>query len=162
MNSDVKLQPIELDSPDSPSPSLETLEGVEVVALGRNFHNCKLSRSIGLIRMDYPYFGCEFLASSTCSSNQTAEGGPLITKTGHVCGINFFYGHHYVHPLPTSVINKCKNTWSSCGIVLQAWFGLSVVDSAEIPHDEPETLPVFYGSSTAVVKEVTGIRRIAC
>ncbi|KAK1402573.1 hypothetical protein POM88_002178 [Heracleum sosnowskyi] len=146
VSSDVKLKPAELDS-----PPLETLEGVEVVALGRNFHNCKLSESSGLIRLDYPYFGCEFLSSSTCSSTQASEGGPLITKTGHVCGINFFDDHQYVHPLPTtSVINSCKKKWSSNGIVVQPWFGLSVIDISELPRDELETAPVCYGNSSSV------------
>lgn len=47
--------------------------------------------------------------------NQVGEGGPLINKTGIVCGINFFDGHRCVHPLPTSVIDLCLRNWESYG-----------------------------------------------
>jgi hypothetical protein len=64
VKSDAKLRPLDIYSP------LENLEGVEVVALERDFYTCKLSESCGLLRGDYPYFGCEQLLSSTCSSGQ--------------------------------------------------------------------------------------------
>ncbi|XP_074351295.1 putative protease Do-like 14 isoform X1 [Apium graveolens] len=149
VNSDVKLNHVKLSSPPP-----ESLQGVGVVALRRDFHTCKLSESSGLISTEYPYFGCELLVSSTCSSSQTGEGGPLITKTGQVCGINFFDGYQCVHPLPTSVISSCLDRWKNNGVVVRPWFGLSVIDIAELPHDAFETMPEFCGDSTAIVKEV--------
>ncbi|WJX66645.1 hypothetical protein P8452_51184 [Trifolium repens] len=112
VKSDAKLRPLDIYSP------LENLEGVEVVALERDFYTCKLSENCGLFRKDYPYFGCELLASSTCGGNQASEGGPLITKAGQIIGINFFDGVGYVHPLPTSVISLCLRNWNSHGIVM--------------------------------------------
>jgi hypothetical protein len=64
VNSDAKLRPLNL------SPPLPIQQDIEVVALARNFCTCKLSESCGLLRGDYPYFGCEQLLSSTCSSGQ--------------------------------------------------------------------------------------------
>jgi hypothetical protein len=66
VKSDAKLRPLDLYSP------LENLEGVEVVALDRDFCTCKLSESCGLFRKDYPYFGCEQLASSTCRTTRVS------------------------------------------------------------------------------------------
>jgi hypothetical protein len=66
VKSDAKLRPLDIYSP------LENLEGVEVVALERDFYTCKLSENCGLFRKDYPYFGYELLASSTCRGNQVS------------------------------------------------------------------------------------------
>jgi hypothetical protein len=66
VKSDAKLRPLDIYSP------LENLEGVEVVALERDFYTCKLSENCGLFCKDYPYFGCELLASSTCGGNQVS------------------------------------------------------------------------------------------
>jgi hypothetical protein len=63
VNSHAKLRPLNL------SP-LTIQKDIEVVALARDFCTCKLSESGGLLRPDYPYFGCEQLLSSTCSSGQ--------------------------------------------------------------------------------------------
>lgn len=64
VKSDVKLKPVE-----QYPYSLETVEG-DVVALARDFYTCKLVTCSGLIRMEYPYFGCENLVSSTCSGGK--------------------------------------------------------------------------------------------
>lgn len=64
ISSNAKLKTIELYSP------LSTEEGVEVVALSRDFYTCRLSESSGTIHSDYPYFGCELLGSSTCVGNE--------------------------------------------------------------------------------------------
>ncbi|KAK1402549.1 hypothetical protein POM88_002154 [Heracleum sosnowskyi] len=110
VNSDTTLKPVERD--------VETVEGV-VVALGREFYTCKLLESSGVIRKDHPYFGCELLVSSTCSGSEVLEGGLLITEMGHGCGINFFDGSKFVHPLPTSVIYSCLDKWNSSCIVMR-------------------------------------------
>lgn len=148
VNSDAPLIPFEgyLDP-------IETVDGV-VVALGREFYSCKLSESSGFIRKDHPYFGCELLVSSTCDGGEVLEGGPLITRRGHGCGINFFDGSISVHPLPTSVIYSCLNKWDSNHIVMLPWFGLTVIDSSQLPHDALENIAGVCGDSTAVVKEV--------
>ncbi|KAK1402582.1 hypothetical protein POM88_002187 [Heracleum sosnowskyi] len=148
VNSDAPLIPFE-----SYLNPLETVDGV-VVALGREFYNYKLSESSGLIRKDHPYFGCELLVSSTCGDGEVLEGGPLITRRGHGCGINFFDGSIFVHPLPTSVIYSCLNKWNSNHIVMRPWFGLTVIDSSQLPHDALENIAGVPGDSTAVVKEV--------
>ncbi|KAK2377572.1 putative protease Do [Trifolium repens] len=144
VNSDAKLRPLNL------SPPLPIQQDIEVVALARNFCTCKLSESCGLLRGDYPYFGCEQLLSSTCSSGQAGEGGPLITKAGQIIGINFFDGHRYVHPLPTSVIRLCLENWKSHGIVMQPWLGFTAIDISNLPFDTYE----FNYDSSLVVKEV--------
>lgn len=66
VKSDDTLKPVECCL----SP-IETVEGV-VIALGREFYTCKLSKSNGLIRKDYPYFGCELLVSSTCIGREVS------------------------------------------------------------------------------------------
>lgn len=148
VSSDAKLDTVELYS----LPSFE--EGVEVVALSRDFYTCRLSESSGTIHTDYPYFGCELLGSSTCVGTEVGEGGPLITKMGHVCGINFFDGYQCVHPLPTSVILSCLDTWTSNGVVRQPWFGITVIDTAELPHYALEKVARVRGDGSAIIKEV--------
>ncbi|KAK1402535.1 hypothetical protein POM88_002140 [Heracleum sosnowskyi] len=145
VNSDTTLKPVERD--------VETVEGV-VVALGREFYTCKLLESSGVICKDHPYFGCELLVSSTCSGSEVLEGGPLITGMGHGCGINFFDGSKFIHPLPTSVIYSCLDKWNSSRIVMRPWFGLSVIDIAQLPHGVLENIAGVRDDSTAVVKEV--------
>ncbi|CAJ2678333.1 unnamed protein product [Trifolium pratense] len=151
VKSDAKLRPLDLYSP------LQNLEGVEVVALDRDFYTCELSERCGLFSKDYPYFGCEQLASSTCSTTRVGEGGLLITKEGQIIGINFYDGRRYVHPLPTSVIRLCLRNWNSHGIVMQPWLGFTVIDIADLPPDTYntyETMYEFSGDSSVVVKEV--------
>ncbi|KAL6557878.1 hypothetical protein OROMI_018228 [Orobanche minor] len=170
VNSDVTLKPVERYS-----YPVETAGGL-VVALGREFFTCKLSESSGVICKDHPYFGCELLISSTCSGSEVLEGGPIISRTGHLYGINFFDGSKFLHPLPTSVIYSSLDKWKINGIimlvtllvslcmkcflmelyytVMQPWFGLSVIDIAQLPHDALENIDGGCGDSTAVVKEV--------
>ncbi|KAK1402587.1 hypothetical protein POM88_002192 [Heracleum sosnowskyi] len=66
-SSDVQLKHVELSS----SPP-EELEGTQAVALRRDFYNCNLSETSGIIHKDYPYFGCDQLISSTCAGYKTA------------------------------------------------------------------------------------------
>lgn len=42
-----------------------------------------------------------------------------------------------------------------CSVVVRPWFGLSVIDIAELPRDAFETMPEFCGDSTAIVKEAS-------
>ncbi|KAL6513403.1 hypothetical protein OROGR_020889 [Orobanche gracilis] len=148
VNSDVTLKPVERYL-----YPVETAGGL-VVALGREFFTCKLSKSSGVIRKDHPYFGCELLNSSTCSGSEILEGGPIISRSGHLCGINLFDGSGFLHPLPTSVIYSCLDKWKINGTVMQPWFGLSVIDIAQLPNDVLENVAGGCGDSTAVVKEV--------
>lgn len=147
VSSDAKLDTVELHS----APSIE--EGVKVVALSRDFYTCRLSESSGTIHSDYPYFGCELLGSSTCVGTEVGEGGPLITEMGHVCGINFFDGYQCVHPLPISVILFCLDTWTSNRIVMQPWFGMTVIDISELPYYALDKV-ARVRDGTAVIKEV--------
>ncbi|KAK1402581.1 hypothetical protein POM88_002186 [Heracleum sosnowskyi] len=149
VSSDAKLDTVELHSS---APPIE--EGVKVVALNRDFYTCRLSESSGTIHADYPYFGCELLRSSTCVGNEVGEGGPLINEMGHVCGINFFDGYQCVHPLPTSVILSCLDTWTSNGIVMQPWFGMTVIDISKLPYYALDKVARVRGDGTAVIKEV--------
>ncbi|KAL6570351.1 hypothetical protein OROMI_014865 [Orobanche minor] len=148
VNSDVTLKPVERYL-----YPVETAGGL-VVALGREFFTCKLSESSGVIRKDHPYFGCELLISSTCSGSEVLEGGPIISRTGHLCGINFFDGSKYLHPLPTSVIYSCLDKWRINGHCHAALVWVSVIDIAQLPHDALENIAGGCGDSTAVVKEV--------
>lgn len=68
VTSDVKqLKPVDLDLP---SPEME--EGIEVVSLSRDFNSCSLLEGSGIIHVDYPYFGCEQLVSSTCYGSEVS------------------------------------------------------------------------------------------
>ncbi|WJX66655.1 hypothetical protein P8452_51192 [Trifolium repens] len=82
VKSDAKLRPLDIYSP------LENLEGVEVVALERDFYTCKLSENCGLFCKDYPYFGCELLASSTCGGNQYVELLNVVSDMLSACRPN--------------------------------------------------------------------------
>ncbi|XP_074338145.1 uncharacterized protein LOC141675509 isoform X1 [Apium graveolens] len=147
VSSDAKLEPVDLDLP---SPEIE--EGIEVVSLSRDFHTCSLLEGSRIINIDYPYFGCEQLVSSTCSGSEVGEGGPLITRFGHVCGINFFDGYKSYHPLPISVIRSCLKQWDTHNIVVQPWFGLTLINISELPIDALETMAkVFDVTATATV-----------
>jgi hypothetical protein len=78
VNSDAKLRPLNLSSP------LTIQQDIEVVALARDFYTCKLSESCGLLRGDYPYFGCEQLLSSTCRVGQVSFMNQVF-KLLHIC-----------------------------------------------------------------------------
>ncbi|XP_045826047.1 uncharacterized protein LOC123918127 isoform X2 [Trifolium pratense] len=160
VNSNVKLIPLDLFSPVDllrPLDSYSNLQGVEVVALARDFYTCELTESCGLFSRDYPCFGCVQLASSTCRTTRAGEGGPLITEAGQIIGINFFDGHGFVHPLPTSVIRLCLSNWNSHGIVMQPWLGFTVIDSdslvvKEVYEGSPaDKVGVRSGDSISVV-----------
>lgn len=69
VTSDAKLKPVDVyEQLHSP----EIKEGIDVVALSRDFYTCSLVESRGVVHIDYPYFGCEQLVSSTCSGSEVS------------------------------------------------------------------------------------------
>ncbi|KAK1381428.1 hypothetical protein POM88_028172 [Heracleum sosnowskyi] len=59
---------------------------------------------------------------------EIGEGGPLVTDTGYVVGINFFGQYQRAHPLPTPTILSCLEMWKSFSTILRPWFGIRVLD----------------------------------
>ncbi|XP_010685117.2 uncharacterized protein LOC104899600 [Beta vulgaris subsp. vulgaris] len=125
----------------------EVEDGTEVVSVGRGFLGT-LVEGRGILHKEYPYFGCQELWGSNCQGStwvttEVSEGGPLITKDGHVCGIAFFDRHRYASRLPHDIITSCLRFFETNGRVVIPWFGIAVIDSNKLPREKLEKLEIF-------------------
>ncbi|XP_074369648.1 putative protease Do-like 14 isoform X1 [Apium graveolens] len=136
---------------DLRSSQAEIVEGMNVIALGRNFDTCALVDNNGDLNLEYPNFGCGELLKSTCATAAGCEGGPLVTGTGHVVGIIMDCSHY----LPTAIILAFLETWKSYRTVIWPWFGISVVDLNQLSYQVWEKLNMSPAGSYVVVKEVS-------
>ncbi|KAL1807224.1 hypothetical protein ACET3Z_030292 [Daucus carota] len=149
---------IELKVVDLRCRQAEYVERMSVIALGRAFQTCLPSDYVGELSLAYPNFGCDELLMSTCKFSEICEGGPLITDTGYVIGINFkdAIGINFkdAHSLPAPVILSCLEMWRSFGTVVRPWFGMSVVDVDQLSYCIWERYNIPVEGSYVVVKEV--------
>ncbi|KAL6566158.1 hypothetical protein OROGR_001773 [Orobanche gracilis] len=132
----------------------DIVERTSVIALGRSFCTHVLCDFPGELYKQYPYFGCEELLRSTCHAPKMCEGGPLITDTGDVLGINFLGNGDLAHLLPTSVILTCLGMWRSFRTVVRPWLGVSTVDSDMLSYQAWTQLKISHQESRVVVREV--------
>ncbi|KAK1381400.1 hypothetical protein POM88_028144 [Heracleum sosnowskyi] len=146
VNSTVELKVLDLRSRQA-----DIVEGMNVIALGRNFDTRSLLDFSGKIYLEYPHCGCDEILRSTFQKTKDCEGGPVVTDTGYVVGINLNSGH----PLPTPVILTCLEMWKSFRSVLRPWFGMSVVDVDQLSYQMWEKLNLSPTGSHVVVKEVS-------
>uniref|UniRef100_A0A803MHW6 PDZ domain-containing protein n=1 Tax=Chenopodium quinoa TaxID=63459 RepID=A0A803MHW6_CHEQI len=152
VKSTMKIKAVDLRSKQVDWDDL--VDGMKVTALGRMFPFCSLFDHGGDLHLQYPYFGCGELLSSSCDVYQGIEGGPLITDDGFVVGINFLDNYGFGNPLPTPIILASLDLWKSYRTVVRPWFGFSVVDLHQLPPDVWERFNVSPTDSYVVVKEV--------
>ncbi|KAK1381432.1 hypothetical protein POM88_028176 [Heracleum sosnowskyi] len=125
----LKVKPIvEPEVVDLRSRQVDVVDGMKVISLGRSFFTSTLYDSSGKLYDYPPYFGCCELLTSDCGIPEIGEGGPLVTDTGYVVGINFFGQYQRAHPLPTPTILSCLEMWKSFSTILRPWFGIRVLD----------------------------------
>ncbi|XP_017223398.1 putative protease Do-like 14 isoform X1 [Daucus carota subsp. sativus] len=141
---------IELKVVDLRCRQAEYVERMSVIALGRAFQTCLPFDYVGELSLASPNYGCDELLMSTCKFSEICEGGPLITDTGYVIGINF----KDAHSLPAAVILSCLEMWRSFGTVVRPWFGMSVVDVDQLSYWIWERYNIPVEGSYVVVKEV--------
>ncbi|XP_017223395.1 putative protease Do-like 14 isoform X1 [Daucus carota subsp. sativus] len=141
---------IELKVVDLRCRQAEYVERMSVIALGRDFQTCLPFDYVGELSLAFPNYGCDELLMSTCRFSEICEGGPLITDTGYVIGINF----KDAHSLPAPVILSCLEMWRSFGTVVRPWFGMSVVDVDQLSYCIWERYNIPVEGSYVVVKEV--------
>ncbi|KAK1381473.1 hypothetical protein POM88_028217 [Heracleum sosnowskyi] len=149
---------VELEAVDLRSRQANIVDGMEVISLGRSLYTSTLYDSIGKLYMERPNFGCDELLRSSCGIREICEGGPLVSNTGYVVGINFFGNHLCAHPLPTPIILSCLEMWESFSNVVRPWFGMRVIDlnqlSKEVSNQVRKEFNISTQASNVFVKEV--------
>ncbi|KAK1381398.1 hypothetical protein POM88_028142 [Heracleum sosnowskyi] len=142
---------VELNVVDLRSKEADIVDGMNVIAMGRDFDTCSLLDFSGKLYLENPHCGCDEILRSTCRTTEDCEGGPLITDSGYVAGINLNSGH----PLPTPVILTCLEMWKSFRKIVRPWFGMSVVDVDQLPYEIWEKLNISPTGPYVVVNEVS-------